>query len=250
MIDIHTHILPGIDDGARTMAESLEMARITLEDGVHTVVATPHISLDTAIGWKEILGATEALREALVAADLPLRVLPGAELMISPDLPQVVSKNGAFTLGGTRYVLIELPMHQYPVYTEQILFELQLKGAIPVLAHPERNSRLQADLDVLGKMVQRGVIVQITAGSILGEFGSLMRQTVEAIASRHMAHLVASDSHGPDDRPPRLKAARDRVAGFIGPQAARDTVLNNPERILANQLLNLPEPLLRRDRGR
>jgi protein-tyrosine phosphatase len=250
VIDIHTHILPGLDDGAETMAAALEMARIALADGIHTVVATPHITFGAAVGWKEVLGATEALREALLAADLPLKVLPGAELMIDPDLPHAIGKNGAYTLGGTRYVLVELPVQQYPIYTEQTLFELQVNGFIPIMAHPERNSRIQSDLDVLGRIVQRGVVVQVTAGSILGDFGSAMRQFAEGIMARRMAHTISSDSHGPDDRPLRLQAARDRAAKIVGETEAESMVSTRPAQILANKLLPLPEPLWQRNRGR
>jgi protein-tyrosine phosphatase len=250
MIDLHTHILPGLDDGAENMAEALEMARIAVADGVHTMVATPHIGLLGEFGWKEVLGVTNAVREALAAEDIPLRLLPGAELLISPDLAHSVGRHGELTLGGTRYVLVELPMQQYPIYTEQTLFELQLKGFIPILAHPERNNKLQADPDVLGWMVQRGIMTQVTAGSLLGDFGAPMRQTAEAMVTRRMAHFIASDSHGPDDRPPRLMAARERAAKLVGDEAAMAMVSTNPAKLLSGQLLPVPEPEVHRQQRR
>lgn len=250
MIDLHTHILPGLDDGAQSMAESLGMARIAVADGIHTVVATPHFNPDAKFGWAEVLAAVDAVRQALTEAQVALRVLPGAELMISPEIPQFVGKDGAYTINGSRYVLVELPLQQYPLYTEHVLFELQLKGLTPILAHPERNSRIQGNLDILGRMVQRGALVQVTTSSLLGDFGGRMRQAAEAILNHRMGHIIASDAHSPEQRPPALAAARSRAARVVGEDRATALVSTDPARVIADQLVPMPEPVLRRERWR
>ncbi|MCL4534075.1 MAG: hypothetical protein M1370_02820 [Bacteroidetes bacterium] len=250
MIDLHTHILPGLDDGAQSVAEALEMARVALADGIHTVVATPHFGLEKGFAWEEVLAAVDTLQAALTEAGLGLRVLPGAELMISPELPQLLGRDGAYSLNGSRYVLIELPLQQYPIYTEQVLFELQLKGLMPILAHPERNTQIQSDLDTLGRMVQRGALVQLTTGSLLGHFGGRMRQTAETILTHRMGHIIASDAHSPQQRPPTLAEARLRAARIVGDDRATALVSTDPARVLADQLVPVAEPVLRRERWR
>ena len=181
MIDIHTHILPGLDDGAKTWDEALQMARLARQDGINTVVATPHgVELAPGYAKADIETKTAQFRQALDREGVELRVLSGIENYISPDLPMQLEAGRAFSLDSSPYFLVELPLQQYPLYTEQVLFELQVKGVVPVIAHPERNEAFQRDHSLLFRLIERGMLAQVTAASITGAFGSRVKATAEA----------------------------------------------------------------------
>ncbi len=251
MIDLHAHILPCLDDGAETMSEAIEMARVAHADGVCTIVATPHVGIGEAGSWGEIQARVEALQSAISEAGVPVRILPGAELMLSPALPRLLAgPDRPFRLNGSRYVLVELPLQQYPFCAEEAFFALQLKGIVPILAHPERYTYIQRDLGILARLAQRGILMQITGGSLLGEFGGRARQVAETIIHRQMAHFLGSDGHSPDSRPPVLAEARAGVARIAGEERAIAMTSIGPARVIADQPLPVPEPALQRERRR
>lgn len=214
MIDIHTHILPGLDDGPGTIEESLEMAEACVSAGFTAVVATPHVIPGVfENGSQEILESVRALRKSLEAEKIPLEVYPGAEYHITPDLPQDLAEGKLVTLGNTgKYLLVELPVQELPPYTEQVLFQILLNGVTPVLAHPERNEYLATHPQALAELVRKGVLVQVTAGCLTGLFGSLPKKAAYRYLKEEMVHFVATDAHGPGRR---LDAAA-RAAALLG----------------------------------
>ena len=240
MIDLHCHILPMIDDGAQSLAEALEMARLACEDGVVQVVATPH---DTGRDerWRGAREGVRALQEELTRREIPLQVLAGLEIRIDLDTHQQIRDERYLTLNDSHYLLIELPFDYYPLYVEHVIFELLLAGYTPILAHPERSSFLEDDPMKLFRLVQRGALVQVTTTSISGDFGAGIRNFTRLLLEHGLVHIIASDAHGAALRPPVLSQAVETAAQWIGEQRATAMVTAAPEAIVNDQRWE-PEP--------
>jgi protein-tyrosine phosphatase len=243
LVDLHTHILPGVDDGAATLEDSLAMARMALADGITTIVATPHRNAWTY--HAELADAQRRLAEVQQACDregLTVRLLLGGEAYIAPDLADQVRDGLALTINGGRYLLVEWPFDEYPIYTERAIFDLQLRGIVPVMAHAERYRAVQRDLHRLDPLVERGVPIQVTASSLLGEFGPVVQRTAEALLVHDLAHIIASDSHAVDRRAPVLSAGRAAAAALVGQDRARALVEETPQAIVDDRTIELPAP--------
>jgi len=245
MIDLHNHILPGSDDGARDWRDSLEMARAAVDDGITDVVCTPHwVSCEYENGSARILEKLAQLQTLLVESKLPLQLHPGTELRLDPSLPSLLRSGDLLTINdGKRYALIELPMHVMPMGLQSFFLELDAHGIVPVIAHPERYPWVIEEPELVYRWVSDGFLVQITAASLLGEFG----QTVERLSRRLLEHrlvqVIATDSHGLKMRSPKLSRARQVAAACIGEEAGWDLVRDNPAKIIAGRPLNPPEPI-------
>ena len=215
MIDVHCHILPGIDDGAPDLATSVEMGRVAAADGVRTVVATPHIREDHPFDRASIPALVAEVNAALEAAGVDLEVLPGGELAVSEVLELGDDELGALSLGGAGWLLVESPYTHAADMLENNLFDLQLRGFGVILAHPERSPSLMSDPDRLARMVERGILCSVTAGSMEGRFGRTVRRATVEMLKRGLAHDVASDAHDPDGRPPELRRGFDALSGEL-----------------------------------
>jgi protein-tyrosine phosphatase len=180
------------------------------------------------------------LNAAAAAQGLQVRIVPGAEVHIAPTLPRELDRIA--TLNLTQYLLLELPFHHYPSFVEQVVFELQLRGMVPVMAHAERITHFQQHPEALATLVERGVLVQVTGGSVLGQFGSRAQAAAELMLRSGMAHVLASDGHWPTTRPPVLSAARARVSELIGDATATLLVETIPQRIVDGQPVDVPRP--------
>lgn len=237
MIDLHAHILPGVDDGAVNEAEAVAAARQALAVGISAIVATPHVIpgvFDNGRGL--ILERVTRLQAVLDAAGLAVRVFPGAEYYLEPELPEKLDRGELLTLNDRgKHVLVELPMVGVPAYADRVLFELLVRGVTPVLAHPERNRELVARPERLYQLVEQGVLVQITAASLVGLFGRDVRAAAELFVRQHWVHFVASDLHGPGARLAALREIQDRLAIFVGNEVMSLLLHENPRRILEGQ---------------
>jgi protein-tyrosine phosphatase len=211
VIDLHSHILPGLDDGARTLEDSLAIARAAVEDGIRVLAATPHVSERYPTAPDEMERALAQVREALEGAGIPLEVLGGAELALDrlPGLEGDALRR--FTLGATRWLLLETPYYGWPLDLGDRLFELQAAGLAAVLAHPERNGEVQAQPERLRPLVERGLLVQVTAASVDGRLGRRARDTALLLVDRGLAHMVASDAHTADVRAVGMAEAAQAV---------------------------------------
>ncbi|MFO7951361.1 MAG: CpsB/CapC family capsule biosynthesis tyrosine phosphatase [Bacillota bacterium] len=194
-IDLHNHILPGIDDGARDMEEAVSLARDLVAAGYSTVVATPH-----ARGGKPapalILERLKELQEEIYSRQIPLTLLPGAENHISPDILELLEAGEALTINNTAYLLLELPMLQpLPPYTGQLLQNLVTCGYRPVIPHPERVIVLNHKHELIDKLYRDGALYQVTWAALLGLLGNAAKKTVQAMLKANLAHLFATDAH-------------------------------------------------------
>ncbi len=235
MIDLHSHILPGLDDGARTVGESIEIARSAVADGTVALAATPHVRSDYPTSPAAMEHALAALRAALADADVALDVRAGGEIALD-RLDQLGPDDlRRFSLGGgTRYLLLETPYSGWPLGIAEQLFRVQLAGFVPVLAHPERNGEVMADPGRLSPLVESGALVQLTASSIDRRAGRSVAATARHLLESGLAHLVASDAHAPDVRGVGLSRAVEAVGD---PELGRWLTELVPAAILADALI-------------
>lgn len=237
MMDMHCHILPGVDDGARDLQEALEMARIAVADGIRTIVATPHVfDHELAGAGQRIRQWTEAFQGALEEAGIALRVIPGAEIRISPSLPQWAAKGELPLIGDSQYALVELAFNDFPSYLGKVFFELKLAGITPIIAHPERNRGFAEDPNRLLPYLRQGALTQINGGSLRGHFGETAQETALIMIQNHMAHMVGSDAHrSKRPRRPTLSRCRQQLEELIGGEQALEILETFPKRVIANQ---------------
>ena len=213
MIDLHSHILPGIDDGARTPAESLEIARAAVDDGIEVLAATPHVRDDYPTSADTMEQLVGDVRRLLHAERVPLDVRKGGEIAIDwlDRLP--ADELRRYGLGGNPgYLLVEFPYYGWPLRLSQWIFELKTMGLTPVLAHPERNGDVQADPERLRHLIEAGALVQLTAASLDGRIGRAPKEAGLELIETGLAHLIASDAHHASLREVGMRSA----AGAVG----------------------------------
>jgi len=236
VIDLHCHILPGLDDGASDLAVSLAMARATVAQGVETVACTPHIlpGLYHNDG-PGIRQAVAALQERLDAEAIRLRLVIGADVHMCPDFVPGLRAGRLVSLADSRYVLVEPPHHTAPPQLENFFFNLVAAGYVPVLTHPERLSWVPQRHEAIGRLVRAGVWMQITAGSFAGAFGRNALYWAERLLDEGSVHLIATDAHDAERRPPDLARGRDIVAKRAGVAEAERLVVTRPLAVLQDQ---------------
>lgn len=203
MIDIHTHILPGLDDGARDMEDSLSMAALALKSGVHTLVATSHANTGgffKEYSIEEYLQRLEAFRKALDEVKLPLRVFSGMEIYMTREVPRMIREGRLLSLNQTGYFLTEFSFGIEQEEMDEMLHDLMELGVTPVIAHPERYRCVQESESGIAKWKNRGCLLQVNRGSIFGRFGSGAKQCVDRLLDQHMVTCIASDAHKPYER--------------------------------------------------
>ncbi|HWC98798.1 MAG TPA: CpsB/CapC family capsule biosynthesis tyrosine phosphatase [Candidatus Sulfopaludibacter sp.] len=231
MIDLHSHVLPDLDDGPRTVEESLEMLRLAAAGGTTDLAATAHANHQYAFDPCAVEARLAELRAA--AGPLP-RLHYGCELHLTAEnIAAVFHSPAAYSIAHSAYLLIELPDVQIPPHTEEIFRRLTAEGLRPILAHPERHSLLQTRCRELETWIGLGCVVQITAQSLLGRFGKSARASASELLRRRLVHLVASDAHDVRHRPPLLDEARRHVEEHFGAPAAELLFQQNPAAILA-----------------
>ena len=197
MIDLHVHLLPGLDDGPSSMEESIEMAALAYRDGTRIIAATPHNR--DVVGRSSISHAkalVERLRRELAARAIDVRILFGMENHLEMDTPQQVDNGLALPIEGSRLILVELPFELYPFHTEETLRKLIDRGLRPMIAHPERSEPIQRSPALMAGLVDMGVLGQLTAGSLDGSYGDAAREASNELLRRGLAHVIASDGHG------------------------------------------------------
>ena len=217
MIDIHCHILSGIDDGAQTRDDSLKMAKLAIEEGITTIIATPHHKNGKYENSKaSILEKVAELNRVLQAEKLPLTILPGQETRITGEFIEDWENERVLPLNQTQYLFVEFPSSHVPRYAEKMLYDIQLKGLIPIIVHPERNQEIHERPEILYQLVKKGASAQLTAGSLCGKFGKKIKHFSEQLIEANLVHFVASDAHNITNRAFHLKQAYGAVEGKFG----------------------------------
>jgi protein-tyrosine phosphatase len=244
MYDLHSHLLPAIDDGAPDYETSLAMARAWVEQGVRCVACTPHIlpGLYQNTG-PQIRKMVAGLQARLEEDGVPLKLVAGADNHIAPDFVAGLKRGHLLTLANSCYVLVEPPHHVAPARLEDLFFDILVGGYVPVLTHPERLSWIEHKYDVIETLASKGVWMQITSGSVRGRFGARPRYWAERMLREGMVHILASDAHNTTSRRPDLADGRAAAEKIVGAEEATHLVVTRPLGILMNTPpIELPAP--------
>ena len=239
MIDLHSHILPELDDGSRSISESLEMARLAAESGITAVVATPHC-MDGRAG--QVRSAALLLREALHEAEIPLRLYMGMEIFGTAETARLLREKKLFTINNSRYPLIEFSFRSGGREETGILQSVIRAGYRPLIAHPERYSYVLEDPKLINLWKRMGCFFQVNRGSLMGRFGNGPRQLGMELVGRGFATVVASDAHSASVRTPWMQDVRELLSREVSPVAAEYLLLRNPKSIIRNEKLPSAEP--------
>jgi len=239
MIDIHTHILPGIDDGARTLDESLAMARLALDAGDDVLFATPHVAGSKDFPRQRQLPARlAALQSACLEAGLPVTLHPGAKVYPITGLLAAIDDGVPLTLGAAgRHLLFDSPFTGLPLKMAERVYELQLRGIAPILAHPECIAEVQLDPGVLEEHLFRGLLLQISTSSLLDPRQGQAFRAARLLLQHRWVHFLASDAHSPRARRPGLAPAAATLAELTDAETAALLTVENPRRVLAGEAI-------------
>jgi len=242
MIDIHSHIMPEIDDGARSLEEAVAMAELAAADGIEQMVSTPHMfnGLSHNPGPSEILDRVSKLQNAVGST---LKIVPGNEVHVSHEIAEQVKSRRVTLINNLNYILIEFPQLTVPIGADDLFYKLQLQNIYPILVHPERNAQIQARPSIVAGFVERGVFIQVTAMSVTGEFGPTAKTCANSLLRHNCVHFLATDTHRPLRRPPVLSKGRNAAAQVIGEEAARKLVYDNPLAVVNGEHFAVEPPI-------
>lgn len=234
MVDIHSHILPGLDDGSESLEESVAMVKMAAESGTRTIVATPHANTRYSFDPE-----TVRRKAAELASAAPeVAICTGCDFHLSFDNIEDALRNPRkYTINNTQYILVEFPEIVGFTTTPQIFQELRKRGMLPIVTHPERNSFLQEKLDEMAQWAEQGCCIQITAQSFLGLFGRRARDSAHEFVKRGLAHVVASDAHDLERRTTSLRESFDHVADKFGSETAQRLFVENPAAVVSGEPL-------------
>lgn len=235
MIDLHSHVLPGIDDGAKDINESLGLIEAAIENGISHMVCTPHIQLGRFDNnLTTISGAFEQLQTAVIKQELNIKLAFAAEVRICPEIMLLAKQQSLPFLGQwqqRQVLLLELPHSHVPAGTEQLIKWLLNNNIMPMIAHPERNRDILADYTKFTQLQRLGCLFQITAASICGDFGEESKALAERMLEEEAATIIATDTHNLKRRPPKLKQAKEAAARIVGAEKAQQLVYDTPRQI-------------------
>ena len=236
MVDIHCHILPGVDDGAHSLEEACAMVEMAAADGITQVVATPHCNARYAFSLER---NRTLLAELAAATAGRLTLSCGCDFHLSyENLERVLVEPSTFTIKQRNYLLVEFAEYGIAPGLAQKLHQLRVRGLVPIVTHPERNRLLsEGDFGLLRQLIGMGCSVQVTAGSLSGHFGAAAQQVTHRLFEAQMVHLVASDAHDTGRRPPRLSEARADVARLWGAEVAQAVFVDNPRAVVEGEPL-------------
>ena len=233
MIDLHSHILPGVDDGALDINVALDMARMAVADGIRVMACTPHFMpgmYDNSA--QDIRNRVSQFQSILNNEGIALNLVVGCDAHIRPDFLNRLRNNEILRLNDSRYVLFEPPHNIAPQRLDDLMFNIMVAGYMPILTHPERLKWIEQNFDLIERMFQQGVWMQITAGSLTGRFGARPQYWAQKMLSQGMVHILATDAHNLKSRPPILSAAYELAVKEVGLDEARNLVLERPVSIL------------------
>lgn len=236
MIDIHCHILPAIDDGPAGLLETIDMLRIAAGDGITHIVATPHYRHGEYPTTQDIQDKLAQVQKEIVKNCIAVKLLGGADIRLTYELIEGIGNNAIPTINNSRYFLLELP-DLIPPHLDDFLFEARIKGYVPVITHPERNYSLLTSPEKIGTIREAGVLFQLTAMSVTGNFGRQMKKFTEQLFKKGYVDFVATDAHSIKQRPPLLSKAYRETAGILDKREADKIFFENPKAVIENREL-------------
>lgn len=233
MVDLHCHLLPGVDDGSKNMEISLRLAREATENGVTHALLTPHHMNGHYVNHKQdVIRKTKEFQEQLRSHDIPLTVFPGQEVRINGNLLNALDKDDIlFADTGNKYMMLEFPDDDVPHYTNQMIFDLQQRGIIPVIVHPERNTKIIANPNLIYELLEKGCLSQITASSYVGTFGKKVENFSRKLIEAGQAYTFASDAHDLPGRKYEMRQAFEKLTQEFSNRLAKQ-YQDNARRII------------------
>ena len=236
MIDIHCHILPDIDDGADSLDTSIEMCKIASIDGINTIIATPHYipGHKQTINSDMVLKQVDMLNRELESKNIDVTILPGMEIFISHDIMELYEHGDILTLNKSRYMLIELPANDIPIYTEELFYELMIKDIVPIIAHPERNKTIRNNVNIAFEYSLKGILLQVNTESLTGILGKQIQKAAQKFLKNNALHFISTDAHSTNIRVPRMKTVYNYVNKFDSNLADR-IFFRNPIHLINNE---------------
>ncbi|WP_143461880.1 tyrosine-protein phosphatase [Levilactobacillus enshiensis] len=242
LIDLHCHILPGVDDGAKDLPMALEMAKAAVEQGISNILLTPHhMDGDYTNHKDDVLKKTEVFQQEIVNAGIPLKVFPGQEVHLTGELLQAIDDDDILFMDeGGKYLLLELPHSGVPEYTEEMLFELMARGITPVIAHPERNHGFQKEPDKIFDFIEMGCLTQLTSSSYLGVFGKKVETLTDKLIRANLGFVFSSDAHNFEGRRFLMNDAFKKLKKHEGTRKA-ELFNSNARSIINGEEVPVPE---------
>lgn len=243
MIDLHCHILPGVDDGPKNWQMSLEMAKLAVDEGITHILATPHHMNRHWMNPKsEVIKLVDELQERLDNENIPLTIFPGQEVRLHGEiLANIQNDEICFVDEFNQYVLIEFPTATVPEYANRLFYDMQSEGITPVIVHPERNHAILKDPNILYEFVNRGILAQVTAASYIGKFGKEIEKLSKQLIESDLVHFIASDAHNVTSRKYYMQHAYEKLKKDFGKDKAHafDQVTRD---LLNGDVVSIPEP--------
>jgi len=243
MIDIHNHILLDADDGPKSLEDTIALLRQAKEQGINAIVATPHhLHPRYSNNFDTVTKSIEELNKIDEIAKLNIQLYPGQEIRLSDQILQDIEQHKIYGINYTKYLLIELPSNEVPHYTKKLLYEIQNKGYIPIIAHPERNKAIAGDINLLYELINNGSLSQVTASSLNGELGKNLQKISIKMIEHNLIHFIASDAHNAINRPfmlnslfgnPKFKKIREEI----------DMFLKNNEALIQDKFISKERPI-------
>ncbi|MCR8632402.1 tyrosine-protein phosphatase [Paenibacillus radicis (ex Xue et al. 2023)] len=246
MIDIHSHLLPGIDDGASDLDETIRMAKMAVEEGIHTIICTPHHANGQYMNPGDgVNGLVKEVQIVLQENNIPLTIYPGQEIRINLDFIDSYNAKDIISLHESNYILVEFPSRDIPKYTEELFHELRVLGMTPIIAHPERNAEIASDPSKLVRLIQLGALAQVTSHSINGLFGAKIQKLAINMCKQQLVHFISSDAHNSTKRAFGLQAAYFSINSQIGKQQVAYYQMN-AEKLVRNERVETVVPIWKR----
>jgi len=236
MIDIHCHLLWGIDDGPKTLDDSLQVCSMLKSRGISGAIATPHYIVGSTYQTNatSVISMTEQLNKALQKKVPGFEVKPGMEVFMTPDIIDLIKSNEIISLNGTKYILIETSLNNISSYMEDVFYKIQLEGYIPIFAHPERNSKINMNFKLIERLISNGVLIQINHDSLMGRYGKNVKKFTEDLLKKGLVHFIATDTHCVNERFKGVEEFSNFLIELIGKENTEILTNVNPSRVLEN----------------
>lgn len=243
MIDIHCHILPNVDDGSESLEESIEMAKIAESEGITKIVNTSHCHFDFKYKkGNELKLELEKFNQALKEENINIEVLLGNELYYTSDLIERFDELDFFSMNNSKYILMEFSPINFPKNIEDVIYEIKIRGYIPIIAHAERYKQVQEDVNIVLDCIKEGALIQVNASSILGKNGEKAEDTSKKLLDNNMVHFVATDAHSSNRRRPLIKDSYNYILKNYGKEVAEKLFIENPTAVIENRDISILNP--------
>lgn len=243
MIDIHCHILPNVDDGSESLEESIAMAKIAESEGITKIVNTSHCHFDFKYKkGNELKLELEKFNQALKEENINIEVLLGNELYYTSDLIERFDELDFFSMNNSKYILMEFSPINFPKNIEDVIYEIKIRGYIPIIAHAERYKQVQEDVNIVLDCIKEGALIQVNASSILGKNGEKAEDTSKKLLDNNMVHFVATDAHSSNRRRPLIKDSYNYILRNYGKEVSEKLFIENPTAVIENRDISILNP--------